>query len=122
VFKGPQSVLRTGDWIDRPSVGIPYLYVATGLELAEALKDQGKLQQAQDVFNTSKQVAITVRLDDLVKPAEAEFATPLTGDSARTTTIPVKPPAAAPTAEPGAQPTTPTTAPKTAKTPAKKAP
>jgi len=120
VFKGPQSVLRTGDWIDRPSVGIPYLYVATGLELAEALKDQGKLQEAQDVFNTSKQVAITVRLDDLVKPAEAEFATPLAGDSARGTTIPVKPPTASPNAEPGAKQTAPVTAPKGETLPAKK--
>ena len=55
VFKGPQSVLNTGDWIDRPSVGIPYLYVATGIELAEALKRQGKTAEATEVFNTAKQ-------------------------------------------------------------------
>ena len=45
VFKGPQSVLNTGDWIDRPSVGIPYLYVATGMELAEALKTRGNFRR-----------------------------------------------------------------------------
>ena len=68
MFVGPQSVMNTGDWIDRPSVGIPYLYVATGIELAEALKSQGKTQQAADVFNTSKQIATTVRLEELRAP------------------------------------------------------
>ena len=61
VFKGPQSVINTGDWIDRPSVGIPYLYVATGMELAEALKMRGRFPQAQQVFQTTKSVAQAVR-------------------------------------------------------------
>ncbi len=98
VFVGPQSVLKTGDWIDRPSVGIPYLYVATGLELAEALKGQGNLQAAQQVFNTSKNIAVAVRLDDLIRPAEAEFKTPLAGDTARGT--PLVAPKAKPTPKP----------------------
>jgi Protein of unknown function (DUF2723) len=72
-FVGPKSVLNTGDWIDRPSVGIPYLYVATGIELAEALKAQGKPADANKVFNTAKEVAQTVRLDDLLRGAESEF-------------------------------------------------
>jgi hypothetical protein len=85
VFQGPQSVLHTGDWIDRPSVGIPYLYVATGLELAESLKGQGNTVAANRVFDLSKRVAITVRLEDLVKPAEAEFqqSPAPTGDTSR---------------------------------------
>ena len=48
VFVGPQSVLNTGDWIDRPSVGIPYLYVATGMELAEALKQQAAVVGSEE--------------------------------------------------------------------------
>ena len=40
VFKGPQSVINTGDWIDRPSVGIPYLYVATGMVRAGVQADR----------------------------------------------------------------------------------
>ena len=95
VFLGPQSVLNTGDWIDRPSVGIPYLYVATGMELAEALKTRGKIAEAQKVFNQAKQVAKAVRLDDLVRGAEAEFAQPV-GDTAAAQLLP-KPPAAAQT-------------------------
>jgi hypothetical protein len=98
VFLGPQSVLNTGDWIDRPSVGIPYLYVATGMELAEALKEQGKTAEAQAVFNTSKRVATAVRLEELVRGAEAEFQQPV-GDTARAAPLPaaVAPPPAAAT-------------------------
>ncbi len=88
VFVGPRSVLHTGDWIDRPSVGIPYLYVATGMELAEALRSQGRLGEADKVFDTSKQVATAVRLEELVKPAEAEFHQAISGDTARAATLP----------------------------------
>ena len=51
------------------------------MELAEALKTRGRLQEAQTVFNQAKQVAKTVRLDDLVRGAEAEFSQPV-GDTA----------------------------------------
>ncbi|MGH7617545.1 MAG: glycosyltransferase family 117 protein [Gemmatimonadaceae bacterium] len=81
VFKGPQSVIHTGDWIDRPSVGIPYLYVATGMELAEALKAHGQPARARQVFEKSKQIATVVRLDDLIRGADTEFAAP-TSDTA----------------------------------------
>ncbi len=88
VFAGPASVLHTGDWIDRPSVGIPYLYVATGMELAEALKSQNKIAQADSVFGTSKKIASAVRLEELLRPAEAEFEQPATGDTARGAQLP----------------------------------
>jgi hypothetical protein len=98
VFKGPASVIHTGDWIDRPSVGIPYLYVATGMELAEALKIQGATARATSVFNTAKNVAVAVRLEDLVRSAELEFTQPLIKDTAAAAQLPVKPTTAAPTA------------------------
>ena len=103
VFKGPRSVLHTGDWIDQPSVGIPYLYVATGIELAEALKETGNAPKAKEVFDLAKQVAVTVRLDALVRSAEAEFqqARP-GGDTAAASAIPLMPaaPPAAKKSEP----------------------
>jgi hypothetical protein len=99
VFKGPQSVINTGDWIDRPSVGIPYLYVATGMELAEALKQRGRVAEAQRVFQKSKEVAQVVRLDELVRGAEAEFMAPV-GDTSRATAIPLAPPPAVKTPAP----------------------
>jgi hypothetical protein len=110
VSKGPQSILNTADWIDRPSVGIPYLYVATGMELAEAFKTRGNDAAAASVFDLSKRIATAVRLQDLIRPAEAEFAQPLTGDSARSTQMPtvqapaVAPPVAAPQSAPPPKP------------------
>ena len=56
-FLGPKSVIRSNDWIDQPSVGIPYLYVATGLELSEALRMRGDNGAANQVWTTAKQVA-----------------------------------------------------------------
>jgi hypothetical protein len=101
VFKGPQSVLKTGDWIDRPSVGIPYLYVATGMELAEAFKMRGDSKRAADVFNMAKKIAAAVRLEDLIRPAEAEFQQPLVGDSVRPAPLPPAKPAKPATPAPG---------------------
>jgi hypothetical protein len=92
VFKGPQSVINTGDWIDRPSVGIPYLYVATGMELAEALKIRGRTPEAQKVFQLTKSVAQAVRLDDVLRGAESDFAAPA-GDTGRASPLLLPPPA-----------------------------
>jgi hypothetical protein len=108
VFEGPQSVLNTGDWIDRPSVGIPYLYVATGLELAEALKSQGKAAEATDIFNLSKRIATAVRLEDLLRGAEAEFQQAPVGDTARAAPLPGAAKTDTPS-KPGAKPATPKT-------------
>jgi hypothetical protein len=98
-FVGPKSVLNTGDWIDRPSVGIPYLYVATGIELAEALKIQGKTAEANNIFATSRQVARAVRLEDLLRGAEAEF-NQMTGDTGRAAPLPGAIPVATPASPP----------------------
>jgi len=78
-FLGPRAVIRAGDWIDQPSVGIPYLYVATGLELAEALRSRGDIPQATQVWTTAKQVATAVHLERLVgdQPAPAAEQAPL---------------------------------------------
>ena len=63
--------------------------MATGLELAEALKSQGKQPEALKVFNLSKQIATTVRLEELVRGAETEFQqVPSAGDTARGAALP----------------------------------
>jgi hypothetical protein len=109
VFAGPQSVLKKGDWIDRPSVGIPYLYVATGVELAEELRNQGRTPEAQRVFNLSRQVATAVRLSDLLRDAEAAFRQPVVpgmGDTAKGAPVQIeRPPAAPAVATPKTPPT-----------------
>ena len=95
VFEGPKSVIKAGDWIDRPSVGIPYLYVATGLELSEALRTVGDASAAAQVWSTTKQVAQAVRLEQLL-PEQAPTAPPteLLPESTAGVQLPVKPPPA----------------------------
>ncbi|MDQ3699034.1 MAG: DUF2723 domain-containing protein, partial [Gemmatimonadota bacterium] len=45
-FLGTKSLQRLDDWVDRPSVNIPYTYVATGALLAEGLGRSGRPAQA----------------------------------------------------------------------------
>ena len=90
VFKAPKSLIRRGDWIDQPSVGIPYLYVATGLELAETLQGRDDAT-ARGVFNETKRLAKAVRLEGAIQGAEQIFPSQITipsGDSARGKLLP----------------------------------
>jgi hypothetical protein len=84
VFEGPASLVRRGDWVDRPSVGIPYLYIATGASLAESLRAQGKMAESNEVIGTARRVAEAVRLGDLFAGLDAlpEPVVPL-GDTGR---------------------------------------
>jgi transmembrane protein TMEM260 (protein O-mannosyltransferase) len=94
VFKTPKSLIRRGDWIDQPSVGIPYLFVATGLELAETLRDRDP-QTARRVLDETRQLAKAVRLDQAIPDAEQILPTDVpmpSGDSVRGKVLP--PPAA----------------------------
>src|SRR4051812_157702 len=96
-FVGPKSVIRTNDWIDQPSVGIPYLYVATGLELSEALRSRGESAMANQVWTTAKQVAKAVHLERIIgdQPQGAEQSPLVPSESAEGVQLPVKPPPAA---------------------------
>ena len=98
VFVGQHSLATRHDWVDRPSVGIPYLYVATGLMLSEVLQATGDSTSATRVLTEAKQVAKAVKLTDLLKQMEQEAAplpatSPLVvppGDSPRGTPLPAK--------------------------------
>ncbi|MEO8333905.1 MAG: hypothetical protein ABI664_02970, partial [bacterium] len=100
VFTAPKSLAARHDWVDRPSVGIPYLYVATGLMLAEVLQATGDNAGASKVMNQARDVAQGVKLNDLLaqmqlsNPAAAEQENPLLvppSDTQRKTTVPAKP-------------------------------
>jgi hypothetical protein len=103
VFTGYKALARRNDWVDRPSVGIPYLYVATGLMLSEVLQQTGDRADAAKVLNEAKQVAKAVRLNDLLaqmeqqqqqvipqEPRENPLLTP-GSDSQRGKPVPAKP-------------------------------
>jgi hypothetical protein len=87
VFTGHRSVVREGQWVDRPSVSMPSLYIFTGAELADALRAQGKMRDANAVFTTAKQVAQATQLDGMLRGVEQDFRTPRpsAGDSSGVT-------------------------------------
>jgi hypothetical protein len=66
VFKAPASLAKRHMWVDRPSAGIPYLYVRTGLELSAALDQLGLKQEAARIRAQTVQVAHATQLEDLV--------------------------------------------------------
>ncbi len=105
VFQAPKALTKRGDWIDQPSSGIPLLYVKTGLDLAEALRDTEPGASAK-VLEDTKGVANTMRLGPTVAGIEqliSNQALP-TGDSATSKTLPVLPPGS-PAAPSNAPPT-----------------
>jgi hypothetical protein len=66
VFTGQKALVKRNDWVDRPSVGIPYLYVATGLMLSEVLQSTGDTAASNRILGESRRIAQAVRLDDLL--------------------------------------------------------
>ncbi len=103
VFQAPRSLIRRGDWVDRPSVGIPYLYVATGIVLADAMMSKGQTAEARGVLATAGMVAKATHIDELYGINEQSLMPPEAGDTAPTTAIPLNAPVAAPATEPPAR-------------------
>ena len=61
VFMGQQSIISRGDWVDKPSAGIPALYVSAGVVLADALRANGREAEARKVVETAKNIAVASR-------------------------------------------------------------
>ena len=61
VFEGPKALIKRGDWVDVPSVGIPDLYTITGIMLSEALQRGGRPDVAKQIFTEAEQVAKATR-------------------------------------------------------------
>ena len=94
-FQGPQALIRKGDWIDKPSVGIPYLYVDAGLALAQALQLRGQTPKAEQAFNTAIGVARATRLADefgLPSSLPQIAIPPAVADTTAGAPVPVVPP------------------------------
>jgi hypothetical protein len=56
-------------WVDRPSAGIPFLYVRTGLDLTRALTQVGATEEAARVRAQVDAIAHATQLDGVVARA-----------------------------------------------------
>jgi hypothetical protein len=66
VFMGQAALIKKGNWVDRPSVGIPYLYVSTGLVLSDIMAYRGdsSVERAK-VLETTRQLARAMNLGEI---------------------------------------------------------
>ncbi len=61
VFTATKSLAARKGWVDDASVGIPDLYVISGVTLAEALAQTGQTARSDSVYQQSKAIATAMR-------------------------------------------------------------
>jgi hypothetical protein len=69
VFKGPTSIAKRELWVDRPSAGIPFLYLRTGLMLSSALAQTGRADEAARIRAQVERIARATQLEDVLASA-----------------------------------------------------
>ncbi|MFN2635738.1 MAG: DUF2723 domain-containing protein [Gemmatimonadaceae bacterium] len=69
VFKAPKSMARRELWVDRPSAGIPFLYLRTSTVLAAALQKKGFTGDAERVRSDAERIARATQLEDVLASA-----------------------------------------------------
>jgi len=65
-FRAPKSIANRELWVDRPSAGIPFLYLRTGLVLSSALTRLGRAEDAAGIHAQVEKIARATQLDDLL--------------------------------------------------------
>ncbi|HEY9225727.1 MAG TPA: DUF2723 domain-containing protein [Gemmatimonadaceae bacterium] len=91
VFGGPKAIVAEGQWVDRPSVSMPAMYIFAGAELTEALRSHGRVDEAKSVFATARDVAKATNLEEIIRGSEQVLNAPVNNDSATGVQLQVKP-------------------------------
>jgi len=91
-YGAPAAIIRRGDWVDRPSAGIPALYTMTALTLGQALEQQGRASEAQRLRERGLDVAEGAHIVDWFVGAAPPSPAPAAGsDEPRGTPVPARP-------------------------------
>ena len=92
-YGAPAAIIKRGDWVDRPSVGIPALYTTTALLLGEVLASRGDTAGADRVRHNALDIAEASRTMDMFMPQGAmpSPARAESGDARRQQQVPVRP-------------------------------
>jgi hypothetical protein len=69
VFRAPKSLAERSLWVDRPSAGIPFLYLRTGLTLVRGLAQEGRKDEAARIRAQVDRIARATQLEDVVANA-----------------------------------------------------
>jgi hypothetical protein len=81
VYRAPEAIASRGDWIDRPSLSIPFVYIDSGLKVARALALGGDSAGSARVAERVERVIQATRLDSLFAPGRPDPAPLPIGDS-----------------------------------------
>jgi len=65
-FRAPKSIASRELWVDRPSAGIPFLYLRTGVVLSSALTQLGRADEAARIRAQVQKIARATQLDYLL--------------------------------------------------------
>jgi hypothetical protein len=87
VYRAPEAIARRGDWVDRPSISVPFAYIDSGLKVARALALRGDTASAGRIAARVESVIQATRLESLLAPVPAA-APGGGGDSPRATLSP----------------------------------
>ena len=90
-YGAPAAIIRRGDWVDRPSVGIPAIYMGTALLLADVMTRRGDAREAERLRRVALAMGEATRTLDLFLPSPATAGTGDSGDAQRGRTLPVRP-------------------------------
>jgi Protein of unknown function (DUF2723) len=91
-YRFPAALIKRGDWVDRPSAGIPALYTITALALGQALEQQGRVAEAQSLRQQGLDIAEGARITEWFVGAAPPSPAPAAGsDAPRGTTVPARP-------------------------------
>ncbi|HEY5220444.1 MAG TPA: DUF2723 domain-containing protein, partial [Gemmatimonadaceae bacterium] len=84
VFQAPKSLARRHGWVDQPSIGIPYLYIATSIELAQTLQAVGDTADMHKVLGDAQKIVTALNMQGELPNLDAAPAIPPVpmGDSA----------------------------------------
>lgn len=74
-FEAPAAIVQRNDWVDGASIGVPYLYLATGMELHDALL-ANRDASADTVAAAVRAMAQALRFDLLVPEAPSPPSVP----------------------------------------------
>jgi hypothetical protein len=91
-YGGPASIIARGDWVDRPSVGIPVTYIGTALIIGQVLQQQGDTAKADQLRRTAVDMAQATRtLGMFMEPERSPPPAVPSGDAPRSAPLPVNP-------------------------------
>jgi hypothetical protein len=82
-FLGQAAVIKRGMWVDKASVGIPYIYITTSVDLADIAQQRGDTAQSRKLMEVARKLGDATDLSRLFAPqiSAPPTAVPLGNDT-----------------------------------------